>query len=319
MPVTVATTSITTTEAADKGRLGASALNTAGRSMQGLLQEFLGRLPKALVLRLAAALADLTWSPAKALFIRGFARLYQVDMREAAESRLSLYPSFNAFFTRALAPDQRPIGTEPVSPCDGRVTQCGRINGGRAIQAKGMDYGIAELLGQSPLRMHFDHGSYLCIYLAPGDYHRVHLPLTGRLLSTEHIPGHLYAVNAGSSKTIPRLYVRNERLVSVFVGAEGKHFAVVMVAAIGVSGIRLTRPLTHRHAHPIGLQIYQEPLEFAAGEEFAVFELGSTVIVLAEDPLVLEDTLPRSGDRVRMGQSLKASTAVQGGQAGSEQ
>lgn len=262
----------------------------------------LGQLPVVLTTRVAQALSQSRWPPLKNLLIRRFVRSYQVDTREAEFSDPLSYPDFNSFFTRRLRPGARPIATGLVSPCDGRLAAQGRCSKGRAIQAKGMDYSVTQLLGSSPHGPKLADGCFLTLYLAPRHYHRVHLPVPGELLSTERLPGRLHAVNPGSSSRIERLYLRNERLVAMFETPLGL-MALVMVAAIGVSGIRLTRPDIPSRRHPPGL-LDHRGLHFQAGDEFGYFEMGSTVILVFEDAALLDPLAAREGEELRMGQAL---------------
>lgn len=172
--------------------------------------------------------------------IAGFLRGYRIDMAEAAESNPFAYDSFNAFFTRALKPGARPVdGHEQaiVSPVDGTVSRCGPIDGDTLIQAKGRDYSLLELLGGDPaLAQRYRDGHYACIYLAPYNYHRIHMPLTGRLRETIYLPGDLFSVNAATARTVPRLFARNERVVCEFAAERGD-FALVLVGALFVGSI----------------------------------------------------------------------------------
>jgi len=280
-----------------------------GKTAARLWHRFLGGLPSAAVISLARALAECRWSPLRRLLIRGFVWGFRVDMAEAADPDLRAYESFNAFFTRALRAGSRPIGadTRIACPCDGRVAATGEIGEGVLLQAKGLDYRLEDLLGDREAAAAYIGGQYLTIYLAPHDYHRVHVPAPGRLHRLQRIPGRLHAVNASSAAVIPRLYVENERVVACF-GADGAigGFALVLVAAIGVSGIRLTRPAIAPRELPASVRHYpaHEGPDYVMGEEFGRFEMGSTVILLIPQTASLPlATLP-PGSRVRMGMRL---------------
>ncbi len=92
--------------------------------------------------------------------IRSVLRAYpQIDLREAANPDPFTYPSFNAFFTRALRPGLRPLAggeRDLVSPVDGTMSQLGTVRDGQLLQAKGMHYTAGALLadadGRQPLR-----------------------------------------------------------------------------------------------------------------------------------------------------------------------
>ncbi|MGM0517435.1 MAG: archaetidylserine decarboxylase, partial [Pseudomonadota bacterium] len=228
-------------------------------------------------------------APWTSWLIRRFARTFGVDLSEAAESDPSAYPTFNAFFTRALAEGARPLDgdeTTWVSPVDGRISQIGHVQSGNLLQAKGHDYTVLELLGgDEELAAEFADGSFATLYLSPGDYHRIHMPVTGRLTDMIHVPGRLFSVNTGTVAEIPRLFARNERLVCRFETEAGP-MAMVLVGAINVSAIEtvwagLVTPSPQRQ---IGRWVYREDdglsIRLARGAEMGRFNMGSTVIVL---------------------------------------
>jgi phosphatidylserine decarboxylase len=218
--------------------------------------------------------------------IRAFIRVFQVDMSEARQSDPASYPTFNAFFTRALRADARPLaqaGNAIVSPVDGVVSQLGNIESGRLFQTKGWHFDCAELLGgDAGLAAAFDGGLFATLYLSPRDYHRVHMPLDGRLVSAIHIPGRLFSVNATTTAAVPRLFARNERLVCVFETDLGPA-ALVLVGAIFVGSIETV--WSGRITPPRGRQILRMPAPKAMprlvrGAELGRFNMGSTVILL---------------------------------------
>lgn len=247
----------------------------------------------------------------KRLQIRAFARLYQVDLAEAAQPAIDDYLSFNDFFTRSLKPGVRPLAgsdeTTAVCPADGVISQAGSISQGRLLQAKGHDYSLDSLLGESSRS--FDGGSFATIYLAPRDYHRVHLPVPGRLRRTRAIPGALFSVNATTEAQIDGLFARNERLVCYFDTTLGS-MAVVLVGAMIVAGIETA---WDGPASPYQtLQETRHELDrFNRGAEIGRFFLGSTVIVcLPPNSAELASGLT-PGTPVRMGQALFRLTAVE--------
>ncbi|GIX21461.1 MAG: hypothetical protein KatS3mg121_0244 [Gammaproteobacteria bacterium] len=190
----------------------------------------------------------------KNIAIRWFVRRYGVNLAEAACERPEDYPHFNAFFTRALKAGARPIDRDPdalVSPSDGRLSEFGRIETGRLLQAKGHDYRLLDLLGgRRHLAEAFGDGAFTTIYLAPGDYHRVHMPLAGRLQTMLFIPGRLYSVAPFTTRVVRGLFARNQRVVCHFEGEDGP-FCVVLVGALNVSAIEtvwhgLVRPPRER-------------------------------------------------------------------------
>jgi phosphatidylserine decarboxylase len=233
----------------------------------------------------------------RAPLYRAFARRYGADLAQIAGD-LADYPSFAAFFRRPLTDGARPIaqGTEIVAPCDGRVITSGPITGGRITQVKGRDYTVAALLQDAALAARLDGGSQLTVYLAPGDYHRVHSPISGLLLEVKHIPGALFPVNPGAVDSIPELFPRNERVVFHYRLPWGDDAAVVMVSALNV-GDTLITATTGRQLEP--------------GDEIGQFGFGSTTIVLTPKTGPAIPELPREL-ALRMGQRLTAPPAADG-------
>jgi phosphatidylserine decarboxylase len=241
--------------------------------------------------------------------VRWFIRAYGADMDEAAEPDPAAYPTFNAFFTRALRPGARPLAGDedtPVSPVDGRVSQTGLIEDGRVYQAKGIDYGLVDLLGGDPRDAEpFAGGSFATLYLAPGDYHRIHMPLTGRLRRMCHVPGRLWSVAPWTVRSIPGLFARNERVVALFDTDRGP-LALVLVGAINVAAIEtvwagLVTPPRGRSA--IHTEYGDTGPRIARGSEMGRFNMGSTVIVVTPPGIPL-DAVPSPGERVRVGMAL---------------
>lgn len=247
----------------------------------------------------------------KNLLIRGFARRYDVALEEAASAVPEDYADFNAFFTRALRAGARPLAAEEtvlVSPCDGAVSECGRLEGNRLLQAKGIDYTLEELLaGDGGLASALAGGSYATLYLAPPDYHRVHMPLAGELADARHLPGDLYSVNAATAALLPRLFARNERLVCRFEHAAGT-FAVVMVGALNVGSISTVWGGELRAGHGAVRNAMpppeRTPLRLERGETLGWFNLGSTVILLFAPGMAELDDRLAAGRRLRMGEAI---------------
>jgi phosphatidylserine decarboxylase len=224
-------------------------------------------------------------------------------MNEAALARAEDYATFNDFFTRALKPGARPVdgsGDTIVAPCDGTLTELGTLERDAMLQAKGMTYSLAALLGEdSPEARTFVDGSYATIYLAPRDYHRVHTPVAGRLLRARYIPGDRYSVNAATARAVPELFCRNERVVC-WLEADFGRVAVVLVGALNVSSISVAG----RGEVPSGpAHVWQapEPLRLSKGAELGRFNLGSTVIALFPRGAIRWDERLARGDRLRMG------------------
>ncbi len=245
------------------------------------------------------------WVPA---VIRWFVRTFKVDMSEALESDPNAYPTFNAFFTRGLKPELRPWAMDEqvlASPADGTISQLGAIRDGRIFQAKGHDYSVLELLGGDAERAApFMQGQFATIYLAPRDYHRLHMPLSGCLLEQVYVPGRLFSVAGHTVRTIPRLFARNERVVTVFDTAYGK-MALVLVGAINVAAIEtvwggLVTPPPGKSIR----QIRYSGISLQKGEEMGRFNMGSTIIVLLENADLRWEGACQADSPVRLGQAL---------------
>jgi phosphatidylserine decarboxylase len=178
-------------------------------------------LPKRALTELAGAVARARGGALTTALIRWFIGRYGVNMAEAAHPDPAAYPSFNDFFTRALAPGVRPLASARwVCPVDGAISQFGRIEGGQIFQAKGHDYSATALVGgDAALAAPFVDGHFATLYLSPRDYHRIHMPRAGRLRRMIHVPGELYSVNPATARGVPGLFARNERVVCVFDGA----------------------------------------------------------------------------------------------------
>ncbi|HET7308228.1 MAG TPA: archaetidylserine decarboxylase [Gammaproteobacteria bacterium] len=214
---------------------------------------------------------------------------YDIDLSEAADPNPTHYASLNAFFTRSLRPDARPVDSVPescVSPVDGRGSQFGVINKGRIFQAKGREFDARELLGgDTALAECFAGGSFATLYLAPRDYHRVHMPLDGTLERMIYIPGRLFSVNPATTRAVPRLFARNERVAMLFATPAGP-MAVVMVGAMLVGSIETV--WAGEITPPPGKRIREwrygdggtPAVTLTRGEEVGRFNMGSTVILL---------------------------------------
>ena len=267
-------------------------------------------LPQHLLSRGAAVLAHSRLQPLKDWLIRRFIAHFAVDMSEAAEPDPGAYPHFNAFFTRALREGMRPVDAAPraiTSPADGAVSQLGAIEDGRMFQAKGHWFSAAELLADPADARLFANGSFATIYLSPRDYHRVHMPMTGRLVAMRYIPGRLFSVNQSTAENVPRLFARNERLVCQFETAHGP-LVMVLVGAMIVAGIETiwSGPITPagQHALAIDFEIPASERSLEKGAEMGRFQLGSTVILLLPrgvaswEPTFVEGSVVRMGARI---------------------
>lgn len=267
--------------------------------------------PQHLLSRLAGRLAACQWSIVKTPFIRWFSQRYKVDMSQALEPDPASYASFNAFFTRALRANARPLhgdDSSVVSPADGAISQLGPIRNGLLLQAKGRHFSLQALLGGDPaLAAEFDAGCFATVYLSPRDYHRVHMPLPGTLREMTYVPGKLFSVNQLTAERVDNLFARNERLVCIFDTDHGA-MALVLVGAMIVGSVD-TVWAGHVAPAPHGLRRtdyrQQHPaVEIARGGEMGQFKLGSTVIaVFAENRVELNAALA-PGSTISMGQML---------------
>ncbi|MGY5451932.1 archaetidylserine decarboxylase [Agarivorans sp. MS3-6] len=232
--------------------------------------------------------------------IKHFISHYQVNMNDAVDSEPSSYASFNAFFTRPLKPGTRPIveGEDTLAhPVDGAVSQLGPIQHGRIIQAKGHDYSARELLGgDKALAEEFNDGDFATIYLAPKDYHRIHMPCKGTLRTMVYVPGQLFSVNPLTAANVPNLFARNERVVAIF-DTEFGPMAMVLVGATIVASIETVWSGTV--TPPGGKQVFSwdyqdQNICLDKGEEMGRFKLGSTVVMLfANDAIEFQaDLIP---------------------------
>ncbi len=265
--------------------------------------------PQHTLSRIAGWLANSRIQWLKSTFIERFIRTYHVNMAEAEHSDPAYYNCFNDFFCRALKDDARPIAQETsalTSPADGAVSQVGRIEHGRIHQAKGRDYSTYELLGGDEAHTKaFANGEFTTIYLSPKDYHRLHMPIDGTLVSMRHIPGKLFSVNPATTENVPRLFARNERVVCIFETEVGP-VALILVGAMIVASIETTwaglvAP-SGRHISEIN---YQEgPIRFKKGEEFARFKLGSTIIMLFPEKTVNWQEQFQADCAVKMGEEI---------------
>ena len=252
-------------------------------------------LPHRLLSSLARKLAYSTDPKTKQWLIDTVVRKFGVDLSEAAEPEASAYPSFNAFFTRALKPGARTPDPDPraiLMPADGRISECGHIGRsnvgvlheepGHIFQAKGHGFTTAELLADEVAAEAFDGGVYATVYLSPKDYHRVHMPWTGKLRETVHVPGRLFSVGTDAVGTVSKLFARNERLVCHFDTDFGP-MAVVMVGALLVSGVETVWSGIEipPYGGPVTVKDYRgENIVLERFAEMARFNYGSTVIVL---------------------------------------
>ena len=267
-------------------------------------------LPKQALTIFAGCMAGIEVPVVKNYLIRWFIQRYNVNMQEALEENPEHYPHFNAFFIRQLKPGVRPVAAaDVVCPVDGFVSEIGVIEQGQMLQAKGRVYQVDDLLATTPLRSAlFQKGSFATLYLSPQDYHRVHMPMDAVLREMVHVPGTLFSVQPATTRMIPRLFARNERLV-VFFDTHVGPMAMVLVGATIVGAIgttwhgdlirRLKRQVFTYDADTTVKTILQK------SDEMGYFKLGSTVILLFSESVRMQwEPSLQTGARVQTGQVL---------------
>jgi phosphatidylserine decarboxylase len=267
-------------------------------------------LPHHLLCRIVYALTRARAAWFKNLLIGAFMRAYRPEMADAIEPDPRQYASFNAFFTRALRPGARPADPDPhsvVSPCDGTLSIAGALHENQLLQAKGHAFSVEALLGDGAAFAGALHGGlYATIYLAPFNYHRVHMPLAGRLAAAWHVPGRLFSVNAATAARVPGLFARNERVICAFEGEHGP-FVVVLVGALFVGSMSTVwhgevtprRRGVHR-LEPSGDTALWQP----RGAELGLFNMGSTVLVLLPPMMARWQPGLQPGTALAVGQPL---------------
>ncbi|MCB9638613.1 MAG: phosphatidylserine decarboxylase [Myxococcales bacterium] len=240
-------------------------------------------------------------------FLRWYAGRYGVNLDEA-EHPIEHYTTFTGFFTRRLKPGLRPLDPDPnviVSPVDGAIAMHGTLEEGRAIQAKGISYTVEDFLDDAQAAERFKGGSFLTIYLSPKDYHRIHSPIQAKIDAYRYIPGRLLPVNPPSVAHFARLFVENERLTSYMHDPKVGHVALVKVGATNVGRMHLYYHdftsnrwgSARSHTHT-----FETPVEIGRGDELAVFELGSTVVLLFEPHVKLRPLTV--GSSIQLGQAI---------------
>ena len=247
------------------------------------------------------------------LFIRAFIKRYKVDLSQAKIQEVDKFENFNAFFTRELQSNARPLANVQgaiVCPADGAVSQLGNITDGNLLQAKGRHYSCKSLLaGDAQMAELFRAGKFVTVYLSPRDYHRVHMPMTGILKKTVYVPGKLFSVNQATADSVPNLFARNERLICLF-GTEVGPMAVILVGAMIVAGIDTTWagevfPTTGKREIIETDYTNQAPaVELPLGSELGRFRLGSTAIVLFPRGAMEFESSLEATSSVAMGQLL---------------
>ena len=274
-----------------------------------MLIQFL--LPHHLLSKIAGFLAES--KVLKNFLILAFIRRYKVDISEAKITDASDYKTFNHFFTRELKPGARLIDSSldtVVSPADGKISAYGEIISSQLLQAKDHHFSLFDLLGgNKEVSKLFINGNYTTVYLSPKDYHRVHMPISGKLISTFYIPGSLFSVNEMTSESLPNLFARNERFVCLFQTRVGP-MCLILVGAMIVGSIETTwgegtfAKNNRDRVHATHYSSLEKPIEFSKGQEMGRFKLGSTVITLFGSQTISIDTEIRMNYSIKMGQKL---------------
>jgi phosphatidylserine decarboxylase len=272
-------------------------------------------LPQHLLSRLIGAIARCRYSWVRRPLIAAFMRGFRPDMSDAVQPDPQGYASFNLFFTRALRPETRspsPAANSIDSPVDGTISALGSATRGRLIQAKGRDYGLRELLaGNDALADSLVDGLFMTIYLAPFNYHRIHMALSGALRGAWYVPGRLFSVNDTTARHVPGLFARNERVILQFDGASGTH-VLVMVGAlfVGSMGTVWHGDIVPRRARgSVALPIppaaaLSAPATLERGAELGRFNMGSTVILLLPPGASKWEPSLAAGTVLRVGQLI---------------
>jgi phosphatidylserine decarboxylase len=268
-------------------------------------------LPHHLISRIVFYLTRVK-SPLATPVIRWFIKTFKVDMSDAEIQIIEEYACFNDFFIRSLTPNARPVAAAEnavASPVDGTVSQCGDIMKGHLFQAKGHFYSVEELLGGDSLMAHmFEGGKFATIYLAPYNYHRIHMPIDGLLKKMIHVPGRLFSVAPWTVRQIQRLFARNERVVCLFSTETGP-MAMILVGAINVAAIEtvwhgLVTPPKGKKVSEFDYDHAER--KFSKGQEMGRFNMGSTVILLTTDKVKWNNLHPQQ--TLRMGEMIGYTT-----------
>ncbi len=276
-------------------------------------------IPKQAITALAGKLANYEGGSLTTSVIGWFIKRYQVNMAEAAQPDISAYKTFNDFFTRPLKPNARPLAqVEFICPVDGAISQLGKIDADQIFQAKGHAYSTKALVGgNNQLAEKFENGHFACLYLSPKDYHRIHMPCDGTLISMTYVPGALFSVNPTTAQGVPGLFARNERVVCEFVSAQHGSFIMVLVGATIVGSMAtvwhdatkgIINPPRSRKVHIWNYQ--DQNILLKQGEEMGRFLLGSTVVMLFQKDSIAFNANWRAADSIKLGEFMGTKTTI---------
>ena len=265
-------------------------------------------MPKLAMTRLAGRIASAEWGALTTWVIEGFISRYTVNMSVAVHEDPAHYKSFNEFFTRPLKEGVRPLASSTwVCPVDGAISQCGAIELDQIFQAKGHQYSTRALVGgDAALAAQFQNGQFATLYLSPRDYHRIHMPIAGKLLRMIHVPGDLFSVNPTTARGVPGLFARNERVVCEFETAQGP----MVLVLVGATIVGSMATVWHGQVNPPRPGIVREwhydtqNVLLQKGEEMGRFLLGSTVVMLFQQNSIAFPTDWLSTRPLQMGEAM---------------
>ncbi|AGH52123.1 TPA: archaetidylserine decarboxylase [Legionella pneumophila] len=266
-------------------------------------------IPKHGITALAGYFADVRNPRLKNFLIRNFIRKFDVDMSEALIEDPKSYDCFNDFFIRHLKPECRPLSqSDVICPVDGCISEIGKIERGQLLQAKGKYYSVQELLAcDGQLAEQFVQGQFATLYLSPKDYHRVHMPIDAELVSMTYIPGALFSVQPATTRVVPKLFARNERLAIFFKTKIGP-MVMVMVGATIVGAIGTSWHGDVKRSKKLERFDYSEQFSdkiISQGSEMGYFKLGSTVVLLfANGEKIQWDKELLAGSKVQLGKPM---------------
>ncbi|WP_062232009.1 archaetidylserine decarboxylase [Fictibacillus sp. FJAT-27399] len=261
---------------------------------------FISMLPQNGISRIAGSLGRTKMSK---WYVKPYAKMYDINLSEI-EKPIQDYKHLTEFFSRKLKINARPIDNSAdsiISPVDGVVSQFGRIQKGTIIQAKGIDYSVHSLLGEA--KEDFEEGSFVTIYLSPKDYHRIHMPLDGKITSSTYIPGRLFPVNDIGLNHVKGLFTKNERLVT-YADTKAGEIAIVKVGAFIVGSVQVAYSEPYKRARKKVLKTEHPSERYKKGEEIGHFEFGSTVILIFQNGKMELDPSVKAGSTVKMGQRI---------------
>lgn len=257
-----------------------------------MLTHLISSLPLKFLSRFAGLLTTRKSRWFNYFLIKSFIIFFKINLQQVSRKNLHQYKNFNDFFTRELSSEimsQLSANDQFCSPAEGILSEWGLIAQNQLIQAKGIYYDLGSLLGESTgFQETFEATSFMTIYLAPKNYHRVHMPMAGQLIKMAYIPGQLFPVNSWATQHIPQLFCQNERLICQFLTEKGS-LIIILVGAFLVGSISTSWLGDVNPAHSLNLKIWdyqRDPIFLKQYQELGLFKYGSTVIVLFSNQTV---------------------------------